>query len=454
MAQATQTIEQQFVDEFHGSRQRAMHALELFPSGVTHDGRYMKPFPLYCQRASGSKKWDVDGHELIDYAVGHGSLILGHNHPEVTAAVAEQLQLGTHYGAGHDRELEWGDLVQRLVPSVDRLKFTSSGTEATLLALRLARANTGRDKILKLGGNFHGWHDFVVPGERPPFSDKSSPGIPQATIESVVVAPYSDLDQIESLLAAGDIAGVILEPSGASWATIPLPDGFLAGLREITRRHGTVLIFDEVITGFRWAPGGAQERFGVTPDLTTMAKIVAGGLPGGAVGGRSDLMEILEFRDDPAWKKVPHPGTYNANPLSATAGATCLKIVANPEIQRQCDALAERLRVGMNTVLMQRGAAGFVYGESSVFHIVLGERCANMHAGDIRVPEGVTPERLKTANIGKIKSSLWAGMLLNGVDLFSNGGLLSVAHTAEDIDATIAAFDETVRRMQAEGIID
>lgn len=453
MAQATQAIEQQFVDEFHGSRVRAMQAVELFPSGVTHDGRYMKPFPLYCQRALGSRKWDVDGHEIIDYAVGHGSLILGHNHPQIIAAVAEQLQLGTHFGAGHDRELEWGDWVQRIVPSVDRLKFTSSGTEATLLALRLARANTGRDKVLKIGGNFHGWHDFVVSGERPPFTDKTSPGVPQATQDSIVIAPLSDLGLIDELLAGRDIAAVILEPSGASWGTIPLAEGFLAGLRELTARHGTLLIFDEVITGFRWAPGGAQERFGIMPDLTTMAKIIAGGLPGGAVGGRSDLMAILEFRDDPAWKKVPHPGTYNANPLSAAAGATCLSIVSDPAVQRQCDEMAARLRIGMNSVLVERDAPGFVYGESSVFHIVLGETCSNMHAGDLRVPEGVSAERLKVANVGKIKSSLWAGMLLEGVDLFSNGGMLSTAHTDDDIEQTIAAFDATVRRMQAEGTI-
>ncbi|RIK41273.1 MAG: aspartate aminotransferase family protein [Chloroflexi bacterium] len=453
MAQATQTIEQQFTEEFDGSRQRAMQALELFPSGITHDGRYMKPFPLYCARAAGSKKWDVDGHEIIDYAVGHGSLILGHNHPEVTAAVVEQLKLGTHYGAGHDRELEWGDWVQRLVPSVQRLKFTSSGTEATLLALRLARAVTQRDKILKIGGNFHGWHDFVVSGERPPFVDKASPGVPAATLESIVIAPYSDLEAIEQLLAARDIAGVILEPSGASWATIPLPEGFLAGLREITQRYGTILIFDEVITGFRWAPGGAQERFGITPDMTTMAKIVAGGLPGGAVGGRADIMEVLEFRDDPAWKKVPHPGTYNANPLSATAGATCLRLVSNPEVQQFCDAQAKKIRVGMNDVLVTRGAPGVVYGESSVFHILLGEECSSVHDGDVRVPAGISPERLKAANVGKIKSSLWAGMLLHGVDLFSNGGLLSIAHSDDDVEKTIAAFDVTVGRMQAEGII-
>ena len=452
MAQATKTLEQEFAETFPGSRARAMAAVEIFPSGVTHDGRYVKPFPLYAERADGSKKYDVDGHELIDYAVGHGALILGHNRPEVIAAVEGQLHKGTHYGAGHDLELEWGDWVTRLVPSVERVKFTGSGTESTLMAMRLSRAFTGREKIMKVSGNFHGWHDAALPGERVPFDVVPSPGIPQGTIESVVVAPVNDLAWIDARLAAGDIAGVILEPTGASWATIPVPEGYLAALREIANKHAAVLTFDEVITGFRWAPGGAQERFNVIPDLTTMAKIVAGGLPGGAVGGRAEIMALLEFRDDLAWKKVPHPGTFNANPLSSAAGAACLKLVANPEIQRRCDETAARVRAGMNAALVARGIPGVVYGESSVFHVLLGETCDNMSAGDIRVPEGISPERLKTANVGKMKALLNAGMLLNGVDLFSNGGMTSYAHSTADADKTIEAFDTTICRMRDEGV--
>ena len=453
MALATRTLEQQFADEFPNSRARAMHALEIFPSGVTHDGRYVKPFPLYVQHAQGSKKYDVDGHELIDYAVGHGSLILGHGRPEIIAAVEEQLHKGTHYGAGHDLELAWGDWVTRLVPSVDTVRFTGSGTESTLMAMRLARAYTGREKIVKVSGNFHGWHDAALPGEKVPFDVVNSPGVPQGTVESVSVAPVNDLDWVAQRCAQGDIAGLILEPSGASWATIPLPEGYLAGLREITNKHEVVLIFDEVITGFRWAPGGAQERYNVIPDITTMAKIVAGGLPGGAVGGRGDIMALLEFRDDPAWKKVPHPGTFNANPLSAAAGSTCLEIVSNPEIQRHCDALAATLRAGCNALLVERSIPGVVYGESSVFHVLLGESPSNMTNGDLRAPEGLTPERLKTANTGKVKATLNAGMLLNGVDLFSNGGLFSYAHTPDDVDKTLEAFDTTICRMRDEGVI-
>lgn len=455
MAQVTKTIEQEFVEEFDGSRQRAMQALEIYPSGIAHDVRYVKPFPVYIARAQDQKKWDVDGHEIIDYSMGHGSLIAGHNHPDIVAAVQAQILKGTHYGACHDLELEWGDWVQRLIPSADRVKFTSSGTESTLLAMRLARAYTGREKIMKFSGHFHGWNDYAVAGEKPPFDKGSSPGIPQAVYDSMVVAPVNDLDFVAERLAQGDVAGVILEPSGASYASIPIPEGWLARLREITEKHDTVLIFDEVITGFRWAPGGAQERSGVKPDVTTMAKIVAGGLPGGAVAGKADIMNMLEFRDEPGWnanQRVSHPGTYNANPLAAAAGSTCLSIVSDPKVQEHCDRLTAKLRAGMNAALVDRDVPGFVYGEASVFHIILGETCTNMTSGDLHTPEGVAPEKLKSGSSQRIEGILTAGMLLGGAHLFHAGGLLSMKHTDADIDQTLEAFDNTIVRMRDEGV--
>ncbi|MFO7270963.1 aspartate aminotransferase family protein [Sphaerobacter thermophilus] len=451
-SQMRKTIEQEYIERHPGSRERYERAVRAFPSGVTHDVRYLRPFPIYAERAQGSKKWDVDGHELIDYSMGHGALILGHSHPEIAEAVADQVRRGTHFGAGHDLEIEWGQRVCNLVPSVERVKFTSSGTEATLMAMRLARAFTGRDKIMKFAGHFHGWQDYAIKGEQPPFDGPPPPGVPQAVADTVVVAPVNDLDFVEQRLAAGDIAGVILEPSGASYATIPLPEGFLQRLREITKKHDTLLIFDEVITGFRWAPGGAQERFNVTPDLTTMAKIVAGGLPGGAVGGRDDVMALLEFRDDPGWRKVGHPGTFNANPLSAVAGATCLQMVADPRVQRHADEMAAKIRAGFNEVLVRRGVPGFCYGESSVFHVMLGVECSNMTSGDLRMPEGVDPVVLKRGPAPKLSLALHQGMINEGVDLFHGGGLLSAAHSEEDIAKTIEAFDRTVARMADEGL--
>ncbi len=453
----TQRVEQEFISKHQGSKVFYQRAVEAIPRGVTHDVRYMKPFPLYVTRAAGSKKWDIDGNEIIDYAMGHGALILGHSHPGIVEAVSEQIQRGTHYGAGHELEIEWGERIRDLVPSAQQVEFTSSGTESTLLAMRIARSFTGREKILKFAGHFHGWHDYAVPGEKNVESQTPPPGVPKAVLDTVVVAPVNDLDFVDRRLAEGDVAAVILEPSGASWASIPVPEGFLQRLREITTKHNTILIFDEVITGFRWAPGGKQQAVGVTPDLTTMAKIVAGGLPGGAVAGRGDIMEVLDFKDDPVWnqtKKIGHPGTYNANPLSAAAGSACLALVSDPGVQQHADRMAAAVRAGFNEALVRHDVPGFVWGESSVFHIMLGTSCANRTSGDLHIPEGVAPQQLKTGTPANLGHTLHLSMLNHGIDLFHGGGLLSSTHSDTDIEKTVAAFDASIAGMKEGGMFE
>jgi glutamate-1-semialdehyde 2,1-aminomutase len=457
VTERTRTIEEQFIAEHPRSHAMYQRELASVPGGVTHDVRYVKPFPIYIEQAHGSKKWDVDGHELICYAMGHGALILGHSHPEIVQATVEQMRKGTHYGAGHLGEIEWAEWVHRLVPSAERVKFTSSGTEATMLAMRLARAHTGRNKVLKFAGHFHGWHDYAIPGYMPPF-EQAPPGIPPVVLETVVIAPNNDLDFVERLLARPDhdVACVILEPSGASYATVPLPEGFLARLREVTARHGVVLIFDEVVTGFRWSPGGVQGLSGVTPDLTTLAKILAGGLPGGAVAGTRAIMELLEFRDDPGWnldRKVAHPGTYNANPLSAAAGVTALRLVSDPAVQRHADAMARDLRRGFNEAFSRHDVPGFAYGESSIVNTVLGTRYPGALPLDLEHPEGVDAGVLKRRGPEPLLTALHAGMLLEGMDLWHGGGaILSVTHTREDIERTVESFDRTIGRMKAENL--
>ncbi len=311
---ASSTIQSDYEEKFAASRAMHERARKVISGGITHDGRFLKPFPPYIVRALGAHKWDVDGHELIDYAVGHGSLIFGHNDPDLTAALQRQVPEGTHFGAGHEGEIAWAEQIIKLIPSAEQVRFTASGTESTLLAMRVARGYTEKTTILKFEGHFHGWQDYALKGEKPPFEKTSVPGIPKETLGTVAVLPANDLAMLEERLVQGDVAGVIIEPSGASWATIPLKENFLAQVRLLTEKYGAVLIFDEVITGFRWAPGGAQERFGVTPDLTTMAKIVAGGMPGGAVAGKTDFMQMIAFKDEPGWnanRRVPQAGTYN-----------------------------------------------------------------------------------------------------------------------------------------------
>ena len=264
-APARMSIRDEFKERFAGSLAMHERARRVIPGGIMHDGRHLKPFPPYIVRADGARKWDVDGHELLDYVVGHGSLILGHADPDVTAAITAELPHGTHHGAGHLGEIRWAEIVCQLVPSAEKVKFTASGTEATLLGMRVARGATRKPTIVKFEGHFHGWQDYALKGERPPFDDDRIAGIPEETLGTVAVLPNNDLAAVEARLARGDVAGLILEPSGPSWSTLPLDEGYLAGLRDLATKHGAVLIFDEVITGFRWAPGGAQQRYASPP---------------------------------------------------------------------------------------------------------------------------------------------------------------------------------------------
>ena len=436
-----------------GSERLYQESLRTFPSGVTHDIRFVSPFPIFIESAQGSRKWDVDGNEYVDYVMGHGALFLGHTHPEITQAVIDQAGRGTHYGANHRLELEWGERVKALVPSAEEVRFTSSGTEGTLMAVRLARAYTGRDKLLKFDHHFHGWQDYVV-GVRAAESDSPrSPGIPEATLTNTISVPQNDLLLVEERLQEGDVAAVILEPTGASWGTLPVREEFLAGLREITSRHSTVLIFDEVVTGFRVSPGGVQERYSVTPDLTTLAKILAGGLPGGAVAGKADILSMLEFRDDAGWNaglRVAHPGTFNANPLSAAAGSTMMAAVATGEHHRHADRLNERLIAELNRVIERADVAGCAYGLASYFHIVLGKEAPRPAGGIEWAAAAGEPARMS----GSVTAALKRGMLNHGVDLMGgSGGFTSGAHTENDIDETTEAFEATVGEMRAEGIV-
>ena len=454
---ASRTIHEDYTQQFAESKALWERSSTSIVGGITHDGRHILPFPPYVASADGGHKTSVDGHDLIDFCVGHGSLILGHNDPDLTAAMQNQVPVGTHFSAGHEGEVKWAEQVVKLIPSADRVRFTASGTEATLLAMRVARGFTEKKTILKFEGHFHGWQDYALKGEKPPFENVSVPGIPSETLGTVSVVPSNDLAMLEERLVQGDVAGVILEPSGASYTTIPLAEGFLQGVRDLTDKHGAVLIFDEVITGFRWAPGGAQQRFGITPDMTTMAKIVAGGMPGGAVAGRADIMDMIRFTDDAAWnsnRRVPQAGTYNANPLAAAAGYACLVKVEDKAVHDHCDKIASDLRAGMNRVLNAHDAPGFAWGESSVFHVALDKRCSNRPDGDLRMPEGVDSEYLKKSGGTPLGMLLEVGMLLEGVHLFHAGGLTCTKHTQEDVDHTIAAFDRVIGRIKDEGHFD
>jgi glutamate-1-semialdehyde 2,1-aminomutase len=426
---------------------RAGHAIA---GTITHDIRHLKPFPIYVERAQGSRKWTADGQELIDYWMGHGALFLGHGHPVIVKAVRDQLDRGTHYGACHELEVRWAELVQRLVPSAERVRFTNSGTEATQLALRLARAHTGKPKVVKLEGHFHGWHDYALAGVKPPYEVPMSTGIPGDCLAQVILCPPNDLAAVEAILTTRqDVAALILEPGGGSSGTIPTDAAYLRGLRDLTRRHGVVLIFDEVITGFRMAPGGVQQVVGVIPDMTALAKIMAGGLPGGAVVGQAAILDRLAFGDDPAWnrkQRVAHAGTYNANPLSAAAGMAMLNHIADGEAHRRANQTTAALRQELAGVWRRLGIPGGVYGEASILNYSLEPALAAPPPpgpGDHR--------RLQVMTNPDAYHALRCALILNGVDICPLHGWVSAVHTDADVQRTVQAFEKALLLMREDG---
>ena len=436
-----------------GSARLADEAAEIFPSGITHDVRHMKPYGIFVERAEGARKWDVDGNEYVDHVGGHGAMILGHSHPLVVAAVAEALKDGTHHGAGHPREVRWGTLIRQLVPSIERVRFTASGTEATLMALRLARAFTGRHKVVRFKTHFHGWHDHFTAGVTAHFDGTVPVGVLDGIVQGIVQLPPWDIDAVRACLDQdSDIAAVILEPTGATFGRVPNRPEFIRELRAITEAHNVVLIFDEVVTGFRVAPGGAQAHYDVRPDLTTLGKIVAGGLPGGAVGGRADILDGLDF-DACARKgreKIPHQGTFNANPVCAAAGIAALERIATTDVCERANAAGAYLRNRLADIVAAKGLPWGVYGEFSAFHIFTNPKGRSLPSGPFD-PFSVDYTELKT-NRPDLPAKLRLATLVHGADITGwPGGTITAAHSEKDLDVTANAFSKAVDALHREG---
>jgi glutamate-1-semialdehyde 2,1-aminomutase len=383
----------------------AARAARVLPGGTTHIARAYSP-ALYVTRAAGSRKWLVDGTELVDYTMGHGALLLGHAHPAVVEAVRTQVGRGTHYGAGHPLEVEWAERICALVPSVDEVRFTASGTEAVMLALRVTRVATGRDVVLKLDDHFHGWSDTVSVNLADGVPQPQA-GVPAIQVQATAVVPSGDIEAVRRRLESGDVAAVIFEGSGAHYGRSPLPDGFAVQLREACDHAGALLVIDEVVTGFRVATGGMQQVLGITPDLSVFGKVMAGGLPGGAVGGRRDLMELLAER-------IFHPGTFNANPLSASAGITTLDICADGRPQERAATTAAALESGWREALQRAGTPGRAWRLASIVHLEL----------DDPVAQATLATRLRA----------------EGVDLLHTSAFVSAVHSEEDVARSVSAL--------------
>lgn len=448
-------IEARFREHTPGSAKLAERAAASFPSGITHDSRFLEPYGLYIDRADGPRKWDVDGNEYVDYFGGHGALLLGHNNPVVARAVQDAYAKGTHFGASHALEIEWAERVRQMVPCAQKVRFTSSGTEATLMAVRLARAYTKRPKILRFRTHFHGWNDHMAPGQANHFDGTATAGVLTGVADGVVLVDPNDKDGVAAALAGGDIAGVILEPTGASTGMIPTAPGFLEYLREATSATGALLIFDEVVTGFRVAPGGAQAALAVTPDLATFAKIIAGGLPGGAVVGKADIFDLLDFQKARAggFEKIGHQGTYNANPVAAAAGITALTIIAETDACAKANAYGDAMRDGLNDAIRDAGVPWAAYGEYSAVHVFTDPEGRGDVSPGAFDPMAVPFMELKGNNAEAVRK-LRLAMLVNGVDMNGwPGGTISATHGDAELAETLAAFRTALSMLQEEGAI-
>ncbi|NHC33355.1 glutamate-1-semialdehyde 2,1-aminomutase [Scytonema millei] len=412
-------------------------AQKLMPGGVSSPVRAFKSVggqPIVFDRVEGAYIWDVDGNKYIDYVGTWGPAICGHAHPDVIAALHTALEKGTSFGAPSVLENVLAEMVVDAVPSIEMVRFVNSGTEACMAVLRLMRAFTGRDKIIKFEGCYHGHADmFLVKAGSgvATLGLPDSPGVPKSATSNTLTAPYNDLETVKALFEENpdEIAGVILEPVVGNAGFIPPDAGFLEGLREITRDRGALLVFDEVMTGFRIAYGGAQERFGITPDLTTLGKIIGGGLPVGAYGGRKDIMSMIA----PAGP-VYQAGTLSGNPLAMTAGIKTLELLQKPGTYEALDRITKKLADGMLQVAKETGHAACGGQISGMFGFFFTEGPVHNY------------EDAKKADLIKF-SRFYRGMLERGVYLAPSqfeAGFTSLAHTEADVEQTLAAAREVL----------
>ncbi len=416
------------------------NAKKYIPGGVNSPVRAFRSVggnPLFIDRAEGAYLFDADGNRFIDYVLSWGPLALGHAHPQVISALKAAAERGTSYGAPTAIETELAALVCDMVPSVEMVRFVNSGTEATMSAIRLARAFTGRDKIIKFAGNYHGHGDMLLVKAGSGVATlglPDSPGVPRGAAQDTLIADYNDLDSVEALFAANtdQIAAVIVEPVAGNMGVVPPAAGFLAGLRALTENAGALLIFDEVMTGFRVALNGAQGLYGISPDLTTLGKVIGGGLPVGAYGGRADIMQMVA----PAGAMY-QAGTLSGNPLAMTAGLETLKLLRQPGVFEGMVAHAEKLGAGIGAAAEKAGIPVYQTQVGTMFCTYFNEN---------PVINWDTAAQSDTERFGKF---FW-GMIERGVYFAPSqfeAGFMSAAHTDADIDATIAAAEAVFAEM-------
>jgi glutamate-1-semialdehyde 2,1-aminomutase len=424
----------------------------VMPAGVGSLFRLADPFPMVVKRAKGARIWDADGNEYLDCMLGFSTMILGNTPDEVQEAILEALPRGTHYGQCHEHEYAFAKLFCDMVPGVDKVTFCNSGTEATLYALRLARATTGRPLVAKFEGGYHGTHDLLAvsfgrprlgPDLSGPVEDPTtvpeSPGLAEGAWKDTIVLPYNHPAAFDKILRHADrLAAVIIEPVQGAAGTIPASKEFLSELRRITREIGAFLIFDEVITGFRLAPGGAQEFYGVIPEVSTYGKIAGGGLPFGAVGGTAEAMRLMEYDTEPG--AILMAGTFNGGPLVTAAGTAVLRRLSEePDLYARLNAMGERFRTEINQFAQEEDFPAIATGVGSMFW---------MHTS--RGPiNSVRDARQGDRHAGPGLRLLYRK---NGLHIAPHHAFMSTAHTDEDITQLIEIHKAAMEELRAQGV--
>jgi glutamate-1-semialdehyde 2,1-aminomutase len=439
------------------SRELYDRALSVLPGGVNSSVRASMPYPFFVERGDGAHVVDADGNRYLDYVMGYGPLLYGHDLPDpVEAAIQSHASAGPMYGAPTEVEVDLAEFVTRHVPSVEMLRFVNSGTEATVSAVRLARAYTGRDKIVVMQGGYHGAQESTLVEGGPDGAHPSSPGIPDSFAEHTIPVPFNDTDTVADVFEehGDDIAAVLTEPILGNMGVVMPVDGFHESLRELCDEYGSLLIFDEVITGFRVGGlGCAQSEFGITPDLTTLGKIVGGGFPVGAVGGRADIVEHLTPGGE-----VFQSGTFSGHPVTMAAGLESLRYAAENDVYDHVNALGEQLRAGITDVLEERAPEYTVVGTGSIFKTIFtrdgcgGEgRCeAGCRQRDACPNFDTCPKTgadVAAAETNRWERVFWQEMKERGIFLTANqyeAQFVSYAHTEDDVQRTLDAYQDAL----------
>lgn len=421
-----------------GSKMLFEKGKKLMPGGVNSPVRAYEPYPFFASHAKGSKLYDVDGNVYIDYCLAYGPLILGHAHPEITEAVREQLGKGTMYGVPTEAEVRLAKLVIDLVPCMEMVRLVNTGTEATMHAIRAARGYTGRDKIVKFEGCYHGAHDYVLVkagSGATTFGAPDSLGVPEDTTKNTIVLPFNDIGAFERAIEQNqdEVAAVIIEPVVGNAGVILPKDGYLREIRKITQEEGIVLIFDEIITGFRLASGGAQEYYSVFPDMATLGKIMGGGFPIAAYGGKKEIMEFIS-----PLGKVYQASTFSGNPISVTAGLAALNfLMEKKSLYKRLQQLGDKIRGGLLDIIRDTRVPAQVNGVASMFQIFFTDQL---------VMDYETAKGSDKAKFIRYQRELTKRGVFIPPSQFETC-FISAAHTEENVTQTLEAMDSAIRAL-------